>query len=99
MQPTGTECRQRWAKTDAMHMFSTLIVLLCGRTSIRIENLKLEEVDMILSAAAVRFSPIICLKTCICFLFFVFPFLNPFKGTIAFEYISNSGAFRIASNL
>jgi hypothetical protein len=41
--------------------------------------------------------PIIRLKSCICFLFFVFSSLNPFKGTIAFEYVGNSGVIRIGS--
>jgi hypothetical protein len=49
------------------------------------------------SAAVVRFSPIIRLIPCICFLFFVSPSLNPFKGTVAFEYIGYSGIIRIGS--
>jgi len=46
---------------------------------------------------AARFFPIIRLKYCICFLFFVFSSLNPFKGIIAFDYIGNSGVIRIGS--
>ena len=52
--------------------------------------------DALVSMA--RFFPIIHLKSCICFLFFFFSSLNPFKGTIAFEYIGNSGVIRIGSN-
>jgi len=48
-------------------------------------------------AAVVLSFPIIRLKSCICFLFFVFSSLNPFKGTIAFEYVGNSGVIRIGS--
>ena len=48
-------------------------------------------------AAAVRFFPIIRLKSCICSLFFVLSSLNPFKGTIAFKHIGNSGVIRIGS--
>jgi hypothetical protein len=43
--------------------------------------------------------PIIRLKSCIYFLFSVFSSLNPFKGTIAFEYIGYSGVIRIGSKL
>ena len=49
-------------------------------------------------ATVVLSFPIIYLKSCICFLFFVFSSLNPFKGTIAFEYVGNSGVIRIGSN-
>jgi hypothetical protein len=48
-------------------------------------------------AAVVRSFPIICLKSCICFLLSCFSFLNPFKGIIAFEDIGNSGVIRIGS--
>lgn len=49
------------------------------------------------SAAVVRFFPIIRLRSCICFLFFVSSSLNPFKGTIAFEHIGCSVVIRIDS--
>ena len=49
------------------------------------------------SVSAARFFPIVRLKSYICFLFFVFSFLNPFKGIIAFEYIGNSVVIRIGS--
>jgi hypothetical protein len=48
-------------------------------------------------AAAVRFSPIIRLKSCFCFLFSSFSSLNPFKGTSASECIGYSGVIRIGS--
>jgi hypothetical protein len=44
-----------------------------------------------------RSFPTIHLKSCICFLFSVFSSLNPFKGTIAFEYIGRSGVIRIGT--
>ena len=44
-----------------------------------------------------RFFPIIRLKFCIDFLFFVFSSLNPFKGTIASDCIGYSGVIRIGS--
>jgi hypothetical protein len=44
-----------------------------------------------------RFFPIIRLKSCICFLFYVYSSLNPFKGTVAFENIGYSGVIRIGS--
>jgi hypothetical protein len=47
--------------------------------------------------SAARFLPIIHLKSCICFLFFVFSSLSPFKGSIAFEYIDHSWVIRIGS--
>jgi len=50
------------------------------------------------SVSAARFFPIVRLKSGICFWFFVFSSLNPFKGTIAFEYIGDSGVIRIGSN-
>ena len=55
--------------------------------------------DVYLDALAevVRSFAIIHPRYCICFLFFVFSFLNPFKGTVAFEYIGNSGVIRIGS--
>jgi len=49
------------------------------------------------SVSTVRFFSITRLKSCICFLFCVFSSLNPFKGTIAFDYIGNSGVIRIGS--
>jgi hypothetical protein len=48
-------------------------------------------------AAAARFLPTILLKSCICSLFFVLSSLNFFKGTIAFEYVGNSGVIWIGS--
>ena len=42
-------------------------------------------------AAVVRSFPIIRPRSCIYLLFFVSSSLNPFKGTVAFEYIGNSG--------
>jgi hypothetical protein len=56
-------------------------------------------------AAMAQFFPITRLKSYICsfdfaqdkFLSFVFSSLNPFKGTIAFEYIGHSGVIRIGS--
>ena len=48
-------------------------------------------------AVMARFFPTTRLKSCIGFLFFVFSSLNPFKGTIAFDYIGNSGVIRIGS--
>ena len=50
-------------------------------------------------AVMARFFPIIHLKSCTCFLFFFFSSLNPFKDTIAFEYIGNSGVIRIGSKI
>lgn len=47
------------------------------------------------SGAKARFFPIVRLKSCICFLFFVFSSLNPFRGTIASEYIGQQGVIRI----
>jgi hypothetical protein len=44
-----------------------------------------------------RAFPIIGLKSCICSLFSIFSSLNPFKGTIAFDYIGYSGVIRIGS--
>ena len=41
------------------------------------------------SGAKARFFPIVRLKSCICFLSFVFSFLNPFRGTIASDYIGH----------
>jgi hypothetical protein len=49
------------------------------------------------SGAKVRFFPIVRLKSCICFLFFVFSSLNPFRGTIASEYIGHQRVIRIGS--
>jgi hypothetical protein len=46
-----------------------------------------------------RAFPIIGLKSCICSLFSIFSSLNPFKGTIAFDYIGYSGVIRIGSKL
>ena len=51
--------------------------------------------DALVSMA--RFFPITRLKSYICFLLFVFSSLNPFKGTIAFDYIGNSEVIRIGS--
>ena len=51
--------------------------------------------DALVSKA--RFFPIIRLKSCIDFSFSVFSSLNPFKGTIAFEYIGHSEVIRIGS--
>ena len=48
-------------------------------------------------AAAARFLPTIRPKSCFCSLFFVLSSLNPFKGTLAFEYVGNSGVIRIGS--
>ena len=48
-------------------------------------------------AAGAAFFPITRLKSYICFLSFVLSSLNPFKGTIAFEYIGYSGVIRIGS--
>jgi hypothetical protein len=48
-------------------------------------------------AAVVRSFPIIRPRSCIYLLFFVSSSLNPFKGTVAFEYIGNSGVIRIGS--
>ena len=47
--------------------------------------------------AKARFFPIVRLKSCIGFLFFVFSSLNPFKGTIASEYIGHQRVIRIDS--
>ena len=44
-----------------------------------------------------QFFPITRLKSGICFLFFVFSSLNPFKGIIASDYIGHSGVIRIGS--
>jgi len=44
-----------------------------------------------------RSFPIIRLKSCIGSLFSVFSSLNPFKGTIAFDYIGYSGVIRIGT--
>lgn len=49
------------------------------------------------SVSMARFFPIICLKFYTDFLFFVFSSLNPFKGSIASDYIGNSGVIRISS--
>jgi hypothetical protein len=49
------------------------------------------------SVSMARSFPIIRLKSCIYFLFSVFSSLNPFKGTIAFDYIGYSGVIRIGS--
>jgi len=49
------------------------------------------------SVSMARSFPIIRLKSCICSLFFVLSSLNPFKGTIAFDYIGYSGVIRIGS--
>ena len=43
------------------------------------------------SGAKARSFPRVRLKSCIGFLFFVFSSLNPFRGTIAFEYIPSRG--------
>jgi hypothetical protein len=51
--------------------------------------------DALVSMA--RFFPIARLKFCICSLFSLFSSLNPFKGTIAFEYIGYSSVIRIGS--
>ena len=48
-------------------------------------------------AAAARLLPTIRLKSCFCSLFFVLSSLNPFKGTVAFEYVGNSGVIRIGT--
>jgi len=44
-----------------------------------------------------RSFPIVRPKSCIGFLFSVFPFLNPFRGTIASEHIGHSEVIRIDS--
>ena len=49
------------------------------------------------SVSKARFFPIVRLKSCICFLFSAFSSLNPFRGTIASEYIGHSGVIRIGS--
>jgi hypothetical protein len=51
------------------------------------------------SVSKARFFPIVRLESCICFLFSVFSFsyLNPFRGTIASEYIGYPGVIRIGS--
>ena len=49
------------------------------------------------SVSTAQFSPMICLKSCICSLFYVYSSLNPFKGIVAFEYIGHSGVIRIGS--
>ena len=49
------------------------------------------------SVSKARSFPIVRLKSCICFLFSVFSFLNPFRGTSASEYIGYSGVIRIGS--
>jgi len=49
------------------------------------------------SVPKARSFPIVHLKSCICFFFSVFSFLNPFRGTIASEYIGYSGVIRIGS--
>jgi hypothetical protein len=49
------------------------------------------------SVSMARSFPIICLKSCIYFLFSVFSSLNPFKGIIAFDYIGYSGVIRIGT--
>jgi hypothetical protein len=48
-------------------------------------------------AVMALFFPITRLKFYNGFLFYVFSSLNPFKGTIAFDYIGNSGVIRIGS--
>jgi len=49
------------------------------------------------SGAKARFFPIVHLKSCICFLSFFFSSLNPFRGTIASEYIDHQWVIRIGS--
>jgi hypothetical protein len=49
------------------------------------------------SGAKARSFPIVRLKSCICFLFFVFSSLNPFRGTIASDYIGYPEVIRIGS--
>ena len=49
------------------------------------------------SVSKARFFPIVRLKSCICFLFFVFSSLIPFRGTIASEYIGHQRVIRIGS--
>jgi hypothetical protein len=48
-------------------------------------------------AATARFLPTIRPKSCFCSLFSVLSSLNPFKGTVAFEYVGNSRVIRIGS--
>jgi hypothetical protein len=54
-----------------------------------------EYLDALVSMA--QSFPIIRLKSCIYFLFSFFSSLNPFKGTIAFDYIGYSGVIGIGS--
>jgi len=68
---------------------------LCGLALSACRRRNGEYSDALVSMA--RSFPITRLKSCICFLLFVFSSLNPFKGTIAFEYIGNSGVIRIGS--
>jgi hypothetical protein len=49
-------------------------------------------------ASTARFFPRVHLKSCICSLFSVFSFLNPFRGTVASEYIGYPRVIRIGSN-
>ena len=49
------------------------------------------------SGAKARFFPTVRLKSCICFLSFVFSSLNPFRGTIASDYIGQQAVIRIDS--
>jgi len=67
----------------------------CGRASSACHHRSDVYSGALVSAA--RFLPIIHLKSCICFLFFVFSSLSPFKGSIAFEYIDHSWVIRIGS--
>ena len=50
------------------------------------------------SGAKARFCPIVRRISCICFLSSVLSSLNPFRGTIASEYIGHQGVIRIGSN-
>jgi len=67
----------------------------CGRASSACHHRSDVYLGALVSVA--RFFPIIRLKSCICFLLLVFSSLSPFKGIIAFEYISHSGVIRISS--
>jgi hypothetical protein len=49
------------------------------------------------SGAKARSFPTVRRISCICFLFFDFSSLNPFRGTIASEYIGHQGVIRIGS--
>ena len=60
-------------------------------------GLRRNDVYWDVSGAKARFFPIVRLKSCICFLSFVFSSLNPFRGTIASEYIGQQRVIRIDS--